>query len=52
MALSMVDRPPDKKEKSQWPADIAAEFERESKNPNPCVGTTLLSERTSAPAFG
>jgi hypothetical protein len=25
-------------------ADIAAEFERESKNPNPCVGTTLLSE--------
>jgi hypothetical protein len=30
-------------------ADIAAEFERESKNPNPCVGTTLLleNERTA-----
>ena len=48
MALSMVDRPPDKREKSQWPADIAAEFERESKNPNPCVGTTLLSENERA----
>ena len=44
MALSTVDRPTDKTEKSQWPADIAAEFERESKNPNPCVGTRLLSE--------
>ena len=44
MALSMVDRPPDKKVASPWPADIAAEFEYESKNPNPCVGTTLLSE--------
>ena len=44
MTVSMVDRPADKKEASPWPADIAAEFERESKNPNPCVGTTLLSE--------
>jgi hypothetical protein len=44
MALSMVDRPADKKEASPWPADIAAEFECESKNSNPCVGTTLLSE--------
>ena len=44
MAQSSVERPPDKKEASPWPADIAAEFERESRNPNPCVGTTLLSE--------
>jgi len=44
MALTMFDKPPEKKEKSQWPADLAAEFERESKNPNPCVGSTLLSE--------
>jgi beta-alanine degradation protein BauB len=48
MALSMVDRPADKKEASPWPADIAAEFECESKNPNPCVGTTLLSENERA----
>jgi hypothetical protein len=33
-----------KKDISQWPADIAAELEREAKNPNPCVGSTLLSE--------
>ena len=44
MALTMLDKQAEKKEKSQWPADIAAEFERESKNPNPCVGSTLLSE--------
>ena len=44
MALTMLDKQAEKKEKSQWPADIAAEFERESKNPNPCVGNQLLSE--------
>jgi hypothetical protein len=44
MAQSSVNRPPDKKEASPWPTDIAAEFECESKNPNPRVGTTLLSE--------
>ena len=44
MALTMLDKAAEKKDKSQWPADIAAEFEREAKNPNPCVGSTLLSE--------
>lgn len=44
MALTMVDKAAEHKDKSQWPADIAAEFERESKNPNPCVGSILLSE--------
>jgi hypothetical protein len=47
MALSMADKAAEMKavkDKSQWPAEIAAEFERESQNPNPCVGTTLLSE--------
>ena len=44
MALTMLDKQAEKKDKTQWPADIAAEFERESKNPNPCVGSTLLSE--------
>jgi quercetin dioxygenase-like cupin family protein len=44
MALTMLDKTAEKKDKAQWPADIAAEFERESKNPNPCVGSVLLSE--------
>ena len=34
----------ERKDKSPWSADLTAEFERESKNPNPCVGTVLLSE--------
>jgi hypothetical protein len=44
MALSMLDKAAEKKDTAQWPAELAAEFERESKNPNPCVGSTLLSE--------
>jgi quercetin dioxygenase-like cupin family protein len=44
MALTMLDKAAEKKDKSPWSADIAAEFEREAKNPNPCVGTQLLSE--------
>ncbi len=44
MALTMLDKAAEKKDKSQWPAEIAAEFERERNNPNPCVGSVLLSE--------
>jgi quercetin dioxygenase-like cupin family protein len=44
MALSMIDKQAMKKDPSAWPAEIKAEFEREAKNPNPCVGTRLLSE--------
>jgi len=44
MALSMLDKTAEKKEKSQWPADIVADFEREAMNPDPCVGNMLLSE--------
>jgi hypothetical protein len=44
MALTMADKADVKKFKGPWPANIAAEFEREAKNPNPCVGTALLSE--------
>jgi quercetin dioxygenase-like cupin family protein len=44
MALTMLDKAPERKDKSQWPRELAAEFERESKNPNPCVGSQLLSE--------
>ncbi len=44
MAQTMADKADVKKHKDPWPADIAAEFAREAKNPNPCVGSTLLSE--------
>ena len=44
MALTMADKADLKKHEDPWPADIAADFAREAKNPNPCVGTTLLSE--------
>ncbi len=42
--LSMMDKAADARNLAQWPADIAAEFAREAANPNPCVGSTLLSE--------
>ena len=44
MALNMLDKSTDRADKSAWPAAIAAEFEREERNHNPCVGSTLLSE--------
>ena len=44
MALTMADKADVKKHNDPWPADIAAEFTREATNPNPCVGTILLSE--------
>jgi quercetin dioxygenase-like cupin family protein len=44
MALTMHDKVAEKKDMAQWPAYIAAEFAAEAKNPNPCVGSTLLSE--------
>jgi len=44
MALTMLDKTPVRSDKSGWAPDIAAEFERESKNPNGCVGQRLLSE--------
>ena len=44
MAMTMLDKTSDKSDRSAWPADIAVEFEREKKSPNPCVGTTLVSE--------
>jgi len=43
MALTMME-PAESSTKAPWPAELKAEFERESKNPNPCVGTSLLSE--------
>ena len=44
MALTMLDKTSDRADLSAWPPAIAAEFERERANNNPCVGTELLSE--------
>src|ERR1700750_1017027 len=44
MPMTMLDKAAVRSDKSAWPAEIKAEFEREAKNPNPCVGTTLVSE--------
>jgi hypothetical protein len=44
MTLTMLDKKADASDHSEWPAEIRAEFERESRQPNGCVGTELLSE--------
>ena len=44
MALTMLDKKPVQSSTGNWPPEIAAEFERESTNPNGCVGQRLLSE--------
>jgi quercetin dioxygenase-like cupin family protein len=44
MALTMLDKNAERSEQDAWPANIAAEFEHEKKNPNPCVGNALVSE--------
>jgi len=44
MALTMLDKKAVAATPTEWPAEIKAEFERESRSPNGCVGTELLSE--------
>ena len=44
MALTMLDKKAVQADHSEWTAELNAEFERESRNPNGCVGSTLLSE--------
>ena len=44
MSLTMKEKKAVNTGHSAWPAAIAAEFERERNNPNPCVGTMLISE--------
>src|SRR6187551_2818193 len=44
MSLTMMDKQAVNSQKSAWSSELTAEFEREAKNPNPCVGSTLLSE--------
>jgi len=40
----MLDKQPETSDRSAWPPEIQAEFERERKIPNPCVGNALVSE--------
>ena len=51
MALTMLDKAAEKKDKSQWPAEIAAEFERGGQNPNPAWAPRCC-RRPSARAYG
>jgi quercetin dioxygenase-like cupin family protein len=44
MALTMLDKKAAQTEHAEWPAAIKAEFDRESRQRNGCVGTELLSE--------
>lgn len=44
MAMTMLDKRSESLNKTPWSVELTAEFERESRNPNPCVGSTLLSE--------
>jgi quercetin dioxygenase-like cupin family protein len=44
MALTMYAKATETLDRSAWPPEIAAEFAREQKSPNPCVGNELLSE--------
>jgi quercetin dioxygenase-like cupin family protein len=44
MALTMLDKQPVQSDRGAWPAEIAAEFDRESKTPNGTVGQRLVSE--------
>jgi len=44
MVLTMLDKKAEHQDRTEWPAAIKAEFERESRAHNGCVGTELLSE--------
>jgi hypothetical protein len=44
MALTMMDKKAVNEDRTEWPAEIKAEFERENKQNNGCVGSQLLSE--------
>ena len=44
MALTMLDKKAVQEDRSEWPAELKAEFDRESRQNNGCVGSQLLSE--------
>jgi quercetin dioxygenase-like cupin family protein len=43
-AMTMTDKPALAKATAPWSTELQAEFAREAQNPNPCVGSRLLSE--------
>jgi quercetin dioxygenase-like cupin family protein len=44
MSLTMLEKPTSRRSKTQWPAQIQAEFDYEAQHPNGCVGQQLISE--------
>jgi hypothetical protein len=44
MALSMKEKSSLRHDDAAWPDAITADFERERRNPNGCVGNALISE--------
>ena len=44
MALTMLDKKAVAEDRGEWAAELKAEFERESRQNNGCVGSQLLSE--------
>jgi quercetin dioxygenase-like cupin family protein len=42
--MNMLDKTAQRSDKSAWSPELQAELAREAQNPNPCVGSTLLSE--------
>jgi hypothetical protein len=47
MALTMLDKKAEQADRTEWPAAIRSEFDREARQPNGCVGTELLSENAT-----
>ena len=48
MALTTLNKKPIETARTPWPSEITAEFEREKKSPNGCVGQKLVSENERA----
>ena len=44
MAMSMKEKSANTHVKTEWPAALSQEFQREAEQPNACVGSELLSE--------
>ena len=44
MALTMMDKQPDRLQQTPWPQWLSQEFAQERDQPNGCVGSALLSE--------
>ena len=44
MAMSMKEKASQSHVKTEWPAALSQEFQREAEQPNACVGSELLSE--------